>query len=100
MGSWMTHLDDTLEVHVHRVRELEGLEVRIGDDGGGRPKVLYLLEMTHDLRPGDAPVLIHQLDRRPPPVVCHAVPHEHVELVLVVLDGKDHGHRLTDLHDP
>lgn len=29
-----------------------------------------------------------------------AVADEHVELVLVVLDGEDHGHGLSDLDDP
>lgn len=41
----------------------------------------------HDLRPDDATVLIDQLNRRPLTVVRDAVPHQHVELVLIILDG-------------
>ena len=33
-------------------------------------------------------------------VVRDAVPDDHVELVLLVLDPKHHGHRLTDLDNP
>jgi hypothetical protein len=29
----------------------------------------------------------------------HAVPDEHVELVVIVLDGENHCHRLTDLDE-
>jgi len=93
------HLYHTLEVHVHRVRELERLEVRERHDGRGRAEVLDLLELIHDLRPDHAPVVIDQLDGRPLAVVRHAVPHQHVELVLFVFDGQHHGHRLADLHD-
>ena len=40
-----TDLDYALEVDVHRVRELEGLEVGIADNRGGGAKVLDLLEL-------------------------------------------------------
>lgn len=82
-----THLDDALEVHVHRVGELERLEVGERHDGRGRPEVLDLLELVHDLRPDDATVMVDQLYGRPLSVVRHAVAHQHVELVLLVLDG-------------
>lgn len=32
-------------------------------------------------------------------VVSHAIPHEHVEFGVVVLDGKHHCHGLTDLDE-
>jgi hypothetical protein len=53
----------------------------------------------HDLGPDDAAVLIDQLNGRPFAVVGHAIPDQHVELVLVVLDGQYHRHCLPDLDD-
>ena len=52
----------------------------------------------HNLRPNNAPVLIHQLNRCPLAIVSDAVPHQHVKLVLVILDSQDHRHRLPYLH--
>lgn len=37
-------LDRALEVNLHRVRELEGLEVSVGEHGGAGPEVLDLGE--------------------------------------------------------
>lgn len=88
-----------LEVHVHRVGELECLEVRERYDGRRRAEVLDLLELVHDLRSDHATVVVDQLYGRSLAVVRHAVPHQHVELVLLVLDGQHHGHGLADLHD-
>ena len=68
----------------------------VGQDGGGRAKVLDLGEARHELGSGDATSLVDQLDGRPFAVVGHAVAHEHVEFAVVVLDGQHHGHRLTD----
>lgn len=100
LGAVVTaHLDDALEVHVHRVGELERLEVSERHDGRGRPEVLDFLELVHDLRPDDATVVVDQLYGRSLAVVRHAVAHQHVELVLLVLDGQNHGHGLPDLHD-
>ena len=79
------YLNDTLEVDVHGVGELECLEVCVADHAGAGAKVLDLLEPGHDLGPGDAAQLVHQLDGGALPVVRHAVTHQHVELVLVVL---------------
>jgi len=93
------HLDYALEVHVHRVGELKRLEVRERHDGRGRPEVLDLLELIHDLRPDDATVVVDQLYGRSLAVVRHAVAHQHVKLVLLVLDGQNHGHCLPDLYD-
>ena len=78
-------LDDALEVDVHGVWELEGLEVGVGDDGGGGAEVLDLLEARHDLGARDAADLVDELHGVLLAVVRHAVPHQHVELVLVVL---------------
>ena len=100
------------------------LEVCVGEHVGGGVKVLELLEGGHDLGPGDAALLVDELDGRALPVVRHAVPHlsgvalvpgvhryyhlyfgiksiahHHVELVLVVLDAQHHRHRLADLDD-
>lgn len=94
------HLDDALEVHVHRVGELERLEVGERHDGRGRSEVLDLLELVHDLGPDDATVVVDQLYGRPFAVVRHAVAHQHVELVLLVFNGQHHGHGLPDFHYP
>jgi hypothetical protein len=75
------------------------LEVSVRDDRGGRSEIANFLEAAHDLGPGDASVLVHQLDGGAESVMSHAVAHQHVELVLVVLDGQHHGHRLADLDD-
>jgi hypothetical protein len=80
-----SHLDDTLEVNIHGVGELEGLEVGVAHHTRARAKVLDLLEAGHDLGARNAPQLIHQLDGGAFPVVRHAVAHQHVEFVLVVL---------------
>ena len=47
-----------LEVHLHRVRELEGLEVGVREHRGARPEVLDLGEARHQLRSGDAAALV------------------------------------------
>ena len=69
--------------------KLSCLEVCVGQNVGGGVEVLDLLEGRHDLLPDHAAALIHQLDGRPLAVVRHAVPHHHVELVLVVLDQSE-----------
>jgi len=84
-------------VDLHAVGELEGLEVSVGQDGGTGTKVLDLGEFGHELGPGDAALLVDQLDGGPLAVVSHAVTHQHVKLLLVVLDGENHGHGLSDL---
>ncbi len=50
-------------MHVHRVRELEGLEVGVAEHVGGRVEVLDLLEGAHDLGADHAALLVHKLDR-------------------------------------
>ena len=75
-------------MYVHGVWELEGLEVCVGDDGGGGAEVLDLLEAGHDLGPRYAADLIHQLHGVLLAVVRHAVPHQHIELVLIVLQER------------
>jgi hypothetical protein len=80
-----SYLDDTLEVNIHGVGELEGLEVGVAHHARTRAKVLDLLEAGHDLGARDAPQLVHQLDGGAFPVVSYAVAHQHVEFVLVVL---------------
>lgn len=84
---------------VHRIGELESLEVRERHDRCGWSKVLDLLEFAHNLRPHDASVLINQLNWRTLTIVSNAVTDQHIELVLVVLDGQHHSHGLTDFHD-
>ena len=68
-----------------------------------QPLITYttstLILPGHDLRPDNATILVNQLNGRPLAIMCHAVPHQHVKLVLVVLDSQHHRHSLTDLHD-
>ena len=92
-------LDGALEVDLHAVRELEGLEVGVAEHRGAGSEVLDLVELGHELGPGDAALLVHQLDGRPLAVMRHAVADQHVELLLVVLDGEHHGHGLADLDE-
>lgn len=92
-------LDNALEVHVHRIRELEGLEVREAHHRSRRPEVFDLLELAHNLWSHDASVLVDELDRRPFAIMCNAISHQHVELVLIILDGQHHRHCLANLHD-
>ena len=75
------------------------LEVRVAEHVCRGVKVLDFLERRHDLGPGHASLLVHELDGGALAVVGHAVAHHHVKLVLVVLDAQDHGHRLADLDD-
>merc|ERR1719507_2346928 len=93
-------LHHTLEVDIHGVWELEGLEVCVGEHIGSRVKVFHFLERTHDLLSDHTALLINQLDWSSLSVVRNTVPHHHVKLVLVVLNPEHHGHRLSDLHDP
>ncbi len=87
-------------MNVHGIRELESLEVGVRDDVGRRSEVFNFVKFGHDLRTNDAAELVDELDGRPLAVVRDAVPDDHVELVLLVLDAEHHGHRLTDLDDP
>ena len=98
--------------------KVSNLEVSVLEDIGGCVKVLDLLEGTHDLLSDHAALLVHQLDGSPLTIMGHTVPHlnksllvliahcddhsfthHHVELVLVILDSKHHGHSLTNLHN-
>ena len=92
-------LDCALEVDLHAVRELERLEVGVAEHAGAGTEVLDLVELGHELGPGDAALLVHQLDGRPLAVMSHAVSDQHVELLLIVLDGEHHGHGLADLDE-
>ncbi len=53
------HLYDALEVDVHGVWELEGLEVGVAHHAGTRAEVLDLLEAGHDLGARHAAQLVH-----------------------------------------
>ena len=75
------------------------LEIGVGDDGGRLSEIAHFLEAAHNFGAGDAAELIHQLDGGAHSIVGDAVADQHVELVLVVLDSQDHGHRLADLDD-
>lgn len=75
------------------------LEVGVRDDWSGLAEIADLLETGHDLWPCNATILIDQLDGSAETVVGNAVADQHVELVLVVLDGEYHRHGLTDLDD-
>lgn len=57
------------------------------------------LSPRHNLWPDDATILIDQLNRRSLAVVGDAISHQHVKLILVVLDSQHHRHGLADLHD-
>lgn len=92
-----TDLDGALEVDLHAVGELEGLEVGVAQDGGAGAEVLDLVELGHELGPGHTAGLVHQLDGSALAIVSHAVSDQHVELLLVVLDSQDHRHGLSDL---
>ena len=92
-----TDLDGALEVDLHAVGELEGLEVGVAQDGGAGAEVLDLVELGHQLGPGHTAGLVHQLDGSSLPIVSHAVSDQHVELLLVILDSQHHGHGLSDL---
>lgn len=63
------------------------LEVGVRYDGCGLSKVADLLEPGHDLWTCNATVLIHQLDGSSETVMGHTVSDEHVEFILVILDG-------------
>lgn len=90
----------TLEMHFHRVWELERLEVRIRQYGRASAKVLDFRESGHEFAAGHATLLVDQLDGCPFTVVSHTVPHEHVELGVIVFDCQHHGHGLSDFHKP
>lgn len=92
-------LNGTLEVNLHRIGEFEGLEMSIRQDGSTGAKVLDLAELGHEFGSGNAALLIHQLDGSAFAVMSHAVTDEHVEFLVVVLDGQDHGHGLTDFDE-
>jgi len=53
----------------------------------------------HDLWPDNATILIDQLNRCSFAIVGDAVSHQHIKLILVVLDSQHHCHSLADLHD-
>lgn len=102
LGLWAivsTDLDNTLEVNVHGVGELESLEVGEAHDRGRRSKVFNFLEFTHNLWSYNASMLIDKLNRSTFSIMRHAVSYQHVEFVLVVFDGQNHCHCLSDLDD-
>lgn len=94
-----TDLDGTLEVNLHRVGELEGLEVGVGEDGCRGAKVFDLGESAHELRSRYATALVHKLDGASFAIVRETIPNKHVEFVLLVLDCEHHCHGLADFHD-
>lgn len=89
-----------LEVHFHRIRELERLEVRVRQHGRAGAEVLDFREPGHEFATGHAALLVYQLDGCPFAIVGHAVSHEHVKFGVIVLDRKHHGHSLSNLHEP
>ena len=68
----------------------------VREDRCGGSKVFNLGEARHEFRPSDATLLIDQLNGRPLAIVSHTIAHQHVEFAIIILDGKDHGHGLTD----
>lgn len=52
----------------------------------------------HNLRPNDTAILINKLNGCPLSIMSNAVPHQHIELVLIILDSQDHRHSLPNLH--
>lgn len=75
---------------------MTNLEMGVGENGSGRAKVFNFGETGHEFGSGDATALVDQLNGRPFPVVSHAITDEHVEFAVIILDGQDHRHRLTD----
>ena len=53
------NLNGALEVDLHGVRELEGLEVGVGEHAGAGPEVLDLAELGHELGAGHTALLVH-----------------------------------------
>ena len=76
------------------------LEMGVGQDGSGRAKILDFSETGHEFGSGDASSLVHQLNGRPFTVVGHTITNQHVEFAVIVFNGQDHGHRLTDFDQP
>lgn len=74
------YLHLALDVHAERVRELEGVEEGVRDDGGAVVGALRLQEPADHLRAEDAAVLVRQLDHVGAAVARHARLHPHVEL--------------------
>lgn len=92
-------LNRALEVNLHAIGEFERLEVGIRENGCRRAEVLDLGELAHQFGSRYAAALVHQLDGSSFAVVGKTVPDKHVEFVLLVLDGQNHGHSLADLDD-
>lgn len=88
-----------MEVNIHRVGELEGLEVRKANDRRRRSKVFNLLEFTHNLWSHNAAMLVDKLNWRSFSIVSHAISHQHIELVFIVFDCQHHRHCLTNLYN-
>ena len=90
------HLNNTLKVDIHRVGELEGLEVGVGDNSSRRPKVFNLVKFGHDFGANDASHLVDKLDGCSFAIMCDAVAHHHVKLGIFIFDTQDHGHGLAN----
>lgn len=74
------------------------LEVSVWQYRCRRAKILDLCELWHEFGPGYASSLVDQLNWRTFTIVGHAVPHQHVEFVIIIFNCQNHGHRLTNLH--
>ena len=53
----------------------------------------------HNLWPDDTSILINKLNRSTLSIMRHAISHQHIELVLVILDREYHRHCLSDLNN-
>lgn len=93
-------LDGALEVDFHCVWKLERLKMSVRQDRGTGAEVANLGKPAHQLGSDYTTVTIYKLDGSALSIVRNAVADQHVELIFVVLDGKDHSHRLADLDDP
>lgn len=90
------NLNCTLEMHFHRVGKFKRLKVGIREHGGRGAKVFDLGKAAHQFGSCYAARLVDQLDWTPFSVVGKTVSNQHVEFVLLVFDGQNHGHSLAN----
>lgn len=93
------YLDDTLNLNLDCVRKFERVEVRESNHAGLAAVVAYFHERRQHFWPQDAAAVVRQLDGAPKTVVGGAGLDAHVELLVSVVDGDDHGQRAAQRYD-
>ena len=78
-------LNHTLEVNIHWIREFKSLEICIAYNWSWGAKVFDFLEFWHYFWSGDTSKFIHKLNWSSFSIMSHAISHQHVKLVLVIL---------------